>query len=141
MGFLQQNGNINDIPVSLYWTIGAHQSNYETVQEIVVDADGNKLDADGNVVPMVNGQYPAAVVFGYQFNEMVKCTIIFHAYLSKTEGDEWEKIQKPPRDTRTFKFSERKDSMAVFAGTVLDRLYNHPLLQAQIPDDWIPDNI
>jgi hypothetical protein len=141
MGFLQQNGNVNDFPTSLYWRIGTQQCNRESVQEIVTDAEGNKLDADGNIIQMVNGQYPSDCVFAYNYAIIARWTVTFHAYLSKAEGDEWEKTQKPPRDTRVFKFFEPVESMAALPGSAIAGLYNHPLLQAQIPADWIPDNI
>ncbi len=140
MGFTQQDGNINDIPVALYWRIGSQQCNRESVQEHVVDAVGNKLDEAGNIIPMVNGQYPSDCVFAYRFVKTGKWTVTFHAYVSKAEGDEWEKTQKPPRKTQVFKFAEPVESMAALPGSAVAGLYNHPLLKAQIPADWVPDN-
>ncbi len=139
MGYTQQNGNIDDIPTTLYWRIGAQQCNREAVQEIVTDDEGNKLDADGNIIPMVNGQYPSDCVFAYNFTKMAKWTVTFHAYLSQAEGDEWEKTQKPPRKTQTFKFDEPVQSMAALPVSANAGLYNHPLLQSQIPATWMSD--
>ncbi len=141
MGYTQQNGNIDDIPIPLYWRIGTQQCNREAVQEIVTDAEGNKLDVDGNIIPMVNGHYPSDCVFAYRFVKMAKWTVTLHAYVSKAEGDEWEKTQKPPRKTQVFKFDEPVESMAALPVSVIDGLYNHPLLQAQIPADWISDEV
>lgn len=141
MGFLQQNGNIDGIPVSLYWRIGAQQCNMEVMQEHVVDTDGNKLDEDGNVIPMVNGQYPSDCIFAYNFVKTAKWTVTFHAYLTKNEGDEWEKIQKQPRKTQVFKFNETVDNMSALSVSAIAGLYNHPLLKAQIPADWISDEV
>ncbi len=140
MGFIQQNGNIEDIPTTLYWRIGTQQCNRESVQEHVIDDKGNKLDEAGNIIPMVNGQYPEDCIFAYNFVKTVKWTVTFHAYLSKADGDEREKTQKPPRKTQVFKFDESVGSMAELPGSAIAGLYNHPLLQAQIPADWIPDN-
>ena len=111
------------------------------MQEHVVDAEGNKLDEAGNVIPMVNGQYPADCILAYNFVKIVKWTVTFHAYLSKTEGDEWEKTQKPPRKTQVFRFNEPIGSMDALPGSAIAGLYNHPLLQAQMPADWVADNI
>ena len=141
MGYTQQNGNIDDIPTPLYWRIGTQQCSRESVQEHVVDADGNKLDTDGNTIPMVNGQYPSGVVFAYNFIKTVKWNVVFHAYLTKAESDEWEKTQKPPRKMQVFKFAEPVESMAALPGSAIAGLYNHPLLQAQIPADWISDEV
>jgi hypothetical protein len=139
MGYLQQNGDIDGIPTTLYWRIGAQQCNRESVQEHVVDAQGNKLDESGNVIPMVNGQYPADCIFAYSFVKTVKWTVVFNAYLTKAEGDEWEKKQKPPRKTQVLKFNEPVESMAELPVSAIAGLYNHPLLQAQIPAEWISD--
>lgn len=140
MGFLQQNGTVNDLPTPLYWRIGAQQCNRESVQEHVTDAEGNKLNEAGNVIQMVNGQYPADCIFAYQFIRTAKWTVTLHAYLSKAEGDEWEKTQKPPRKTQVFKFSEPVGSMAALPGSAIAGLYNHPLLIPQLPADWVSDN-
>lgn len=140
MGFIQQNGNIEDIPTPLYWRIGTQQCSRESAQEHVVDTEGNKLDEAGNIIPMVNGQYPEDCIFAYNFVKKVKWTITFHAYLTKNEGDEWEKTQKPPRKTQVFEFDEPIDSMAALPVSAIAGLYNHPLLKAQIPADWIADN-
>jgi hypothetical protein len=139
MGFIQQNGNIDDIPTPLYWRIGSQQCNRESVQEHVTDADGNKLDETGTIIPMVNGQYPADCVFAYNFTKTVKWTVTFYAYLTKAEGDEREKKTEKPRDTRVFKFDEPIESMSALPGSAIAGLYNHPLLQAQIPADWVSD--
>lgn len=139
MGYTQQNGDIDGISTPLYWRIGAQKCNRESAQEIVTDAEGNKLDTDGNIIPIVNGQYPADCVFAYNFTKTAKWTVIFHAYLTKAEGDEWEKTQKPPRKTQVFKFDEPVSSMAALPGSAIAGLYSHPLLQAQMPADWISD--
>jgi hypothetical protein len=139
MGFIQQNGNVDDMPTPLYWRIGTQRCNRESVQEHILDAEGNKLDTDGNIIPMVDGQYPENCIFAYNFIKKVKWTVTFHAYLTKAEGDDWEETQRKPRKTQVFKFDEPVGNMAALPGSAIAGLYNHPLLQAQIPADWIPD--
>ena len=140
MGYIQKNGNIDGIPTQLYWRIGTQQCNREVVQRHIVDTEGNKLDEAGNIIPMVNGQYPSDCIFAYYFIKTAKWTVIFNAYITKEEGDEWEKIKKPPRKTQVLEFDEPIASMAALPESAIAGLYNHPLLQAQIPTDWIPDN-
>jgi hypothetical protein len=141
MGFTQQNGDIEGISTPIYWRIGTQHCNRESVQEIITDAEGNGLDTDGNIIPMVNGQYPADCVFAYNFTKTTKWTVTFYAYLTKDESDEWEKTQRPPRKTQVFKFGESVGNMAPLSGSAIAGMYNHPLLQAQIPADWISDEV
>lgn len=139
MGWNQLNGNTDGIPTALYWRLGDVYYSTATEQELITNESGQPLDANGIVIPLVDKKYPANVVFQYTFPKKIKWHVTAFAYLSRAESDEYAKLSKPARKSEVFEFTELKDAPAELTGDPIAVVYNHPMLMALIPTDWIPD--
>jgi hypothetical protein len=138
MAFIEQNGNIDGIPVSLYWIlVKMVPERFYVPGEILTDSQGNKLDSGGNII--TESEYETADFAYSEGKEKLRTTLVFHAYISYSERVEFMKEGKPPRKTKMFVFDENYTDVIDPTGFPLDFYYNHPLLVDQISSDWVSD--
>lgn len=138
MAFIEQNGNIEGIPVNLYWILVKITPERVYVPgEILTDNQKNKLDSEGNIIP--ESEYETADFQYSEGKEQLKTTLFFNAYISSEERVDFVKNGKPPRKTKTIVFSEDYSNVVQPTGFPLHFYYNHPLFTPQIPEGWVSD--
>jgi len=138
MAFIEENGNIDGIPVNLYWIlVKMTPERVYTPGEILTDDQGNKLDISGNIIP--EPEYETADFAYTESREQLKTTLVFQAYVSESERDDFMKTGKPPRKTEIFVFHEDYSEVIDPAGFLLAFYYTHPLFVQQIPESWVSD--
>lgn len=138
MAFIEQNGNIDGIPVTLYWILVKMPLERVYVPgEILTDDKGNKLDSEGNIIP--ESEYETADFSYSEGKEKQRTSLVFHAYTSYSERVEFIKNGNPPRKTKIFVFDEDYADIIEPTGFLLNFYYNHPLFIPQIPEGWASD--
>ena len=141
MGWNQASGRLTDWPKAatapLYRTILAvnPKKNYK-FEHVLNRKTGNKLYDDGTdaVEP-----YDLKKDFMMEIVKYWKWEVRTGAYYSYDEMEQFISQGTPPREVKVFSFSERSDNMFPLAGPPIGAFYNHPLLMALIPADWIAD--
>lgn len=159
MAFLEENGNVDGIPVPLYWRIASQKSSTVVIQEHELDADGNKLDTDGLPILVDNNNNRidqdgnvidkecANVQYSYLYPQYKKWDIHFYAYLNKDESDLAKKegrissIGKANRKSMRLGFKELYDEQRELLPTILESLYKNPDLIEKIPEGWVSDEL
>jgi len=141
MGWNQASGRLKDWPeaatASLYRTILSviPKKDYP-LEHVINEQTGNKLYTDGTdaVEP-----YDMEKDFMMQIVKYCKWEVQVGAYYTYEEMEEFISQGKPPREVEVFSFSEKTDGMFHLAGHPIEAFYNHPMLMALIPADWIAD--
>lgn len=143
MGWNQAEGYIDG------WPEGMVSALYHTIIEAYPKKDykwdfmrhpetGHKLYLDGTeaVEP-----YPDDAEFLKEIVRYTKYKIIVNTYYSHAEAQEYIANGIPARSSTSFEFTEPyEESQVVAAGsTLVEAIYNHPLLVEQVPSDWVPD--
>lgn len=159
MAFLEENGNIDGIPVPLYWRMVKPTPDQVVVQEHELDAEGNKLDADG--LPIIVDEYNnridqegniidkecANVQYSYIYPQYMKWSVSFYAYLNKEESGLAKKegrissTGKANRKSMQIEFMEPYGEQRELLPTILESLYKNPDLLEKIPEDWVSDEV
>lgn len=141
MGWNQANGRLKDWPVAttapLYRTIlSVNPKKDYKLEHVLNEQTGNKLYDDGTdaVDP-----YDPEKDFMMWIVKRYKWAVQVGAYYSYDEMEQFTSQGKPPREVEVFSFSERADDMFHLAGNPVEAFYNHPLLTALIPADWVAD--
>ena len=141
MGWNQASGRLTDWPEAatapLYRTILAvnPKKDYK-LEHVLNEQTGNKLYDDGAdaVEP-----YDLEKNFLMKIVKYCKWDVQTGAYYSYDEMTNFISQGKPPREVETFSFVEKQSEMLALTGHPIEAFYNHPLLTALIPADWVAD--
>ena len=141
MGWNQTNGKLKDWPEAatapLYRTIlGVNPKKDYKLEHVLNEQTGNKLYDDGTEASV---PYDLKKDFMMQLVKYCKWDVQTGAYYSYDEMEQFVSMGKPPREVEVFSFSEKQSEMLVLAGNPLEAFYNHPMLTALIPADWVAD--
>lgn len=143
MAFIEEGGKVQGYTVQLYWTLEEVISprRVYTDGEVITDGEGNKLDIDGNIIPIE--EYKNADFAYTEGKEQVETIIIFRAFPSKEERGKMLESGQGSQITKNFSFRENPDSMITPNVGSLDEMrrfyYVHPLFTPQIPEGWVSD--
>jgi len=141
MGWNQASGRLTDWPEAatapLYRTIlSVNPKKDYKLEHVRNKQTGNKLYDDGTEASV---PYDLKKDFMMELVKYCKWEVQVGAYYTYDEMEKFISQGKKPREVEVFSFSEKQSEMLVLAGRPLEAFYNHPMLTALIPPDWIAD--